>query len=50
MPASNESDEIRHLMKDKGYPHKRAIAAALSMKRAGKFGRSRRAKKRKSSR
>lgn len=31
------SSEIRHLMKDKGYPQKRAVAAALSMKREGKL-------------
>jgi uncharacterized C2H2 Zn-finger protein len=31
------SSEIRHLIKDKGYPQKRAVAAALSMKREGKL-------------
>ena len=31
------SSEIRHLIKDKGYPQKRAVAAALSMKRDGKL-------------
>jgi len=31
------SSEIRHLMRDKGYPQKRAVAAALSMKREGKL-------------
>jgi len=31
------SSEIRHLMRDKGYPQKRAVAAALSMERAGKL-------------
>jgi len=31
------SSEIRHLMKDKGYPQKRAVAAALSMKRKGEL-------------
>lgn len=31
------SSEIRHLMNDKGYPQKRAVAAALSMKREGKL-------------
>jgi len=31
------ASEIRHLMKDKGYPQKRAVAAALSMKREGKL-------------
>lgn len=37
MPAASVGEEIRHLKKDKGYPQKRAVAAALSMKRAGKF-------------
>jgi hypothetical protein len=31
------SSEIRHLIKDKGYPQKRAVAAALQMKREGKL-------------
>ena len=31
------ASEIRHLMMDKGYPQKRAVAAALSMERAGKL-------------
>ena len=31
------SSEIRHLIKDKGYPQKRAVAAALSMKRKGEL-------------
>jgi hypothetical protein len=34
-PASTVSEEISHLVKEKGYPQKRAIAAALSMKRRG---------------
>ncbi len=46
MPASNVSEEISHLMRDKKYPQKRAIAASLSMKRRGAF----RKKKRKSTR
>jgi hypothetical protein len=50
MPAANESEEISHLMKDKGYPQKRAVAAAMSMKRAGKFRKKGRKKKRKSRR
>lgn len=37
MPASTPSDEIRHLMRDKGYPQRRAVAAAMNMKRRGKF-------------
>lgn len=45
MPARDESEEIAHLMQDKGYPQKRAVAAALRMKRAGKFGRKGRRKK-----
>jgi hypothetical protein len=36
-PAASVSEEISHLMKDKDYPQDRAVAAALSMKRAGKF-------------
>ena len=49
MPASTRSEEISHLMRDKGYPQKRAVAAALSMERAGKFKRKgkKRGKKRK---
>jgi len=39
VPADNERDEIRHLIKDRGYPQKRAVAAALNMKRRGKFKR-----------
>jgi hypothetical protein len=31
------ASEIRHLINDKGYPQKRAVAAALSMKREGKL-------------
>jgi len=31
------ASEIRHLIKDKGYPQKRAVAAALQMKREGKL-------------
>ena len=46
MPASNMSEEIRHLMKDKGYPQKRAVAAAYSIKRHGGFKRHGRKKKR----
>lgn len=37
MPAKNVSEEISHLMKDKGFPQKRAVAAALDMKRRGQF-------------
>jgi len=33
----NVASEIRHLIKYKGYPQKRAVAAALSMKREGKL-------------
>lgn len=35
MPAETVSQEVRHLIRDKGYEHDRAVAAALSMKRAG---------------
>jgi hypothetical protein len=37
MPAANKQEEIRHLIRDKGYDQKRAVAAAYSMERAGKF-------------
>jgi len=37
VPAGSVGEEISHLERDRGYPHKRAIAAALSMKRAGRF-------------
>lgn len=46
MPAANESEEISHLVRDKGYPQKRAVAAALSMKRRGAFKRGKRGKRR----
>ena len=45
MPASSVSAEISHLMRDKGYPQKRAVAAAKSMERAGKFRKKRRKKR-----
>jgi hypothetical protein len=35
MPAGSVSEEISHLMRDKGYPHRQAIAAALNMERRG---------------
>ena len=38
MPAGSVSSEIRHLMKDRGYPQKRAVAASLSMARRGDYG------------
>ncbi len=37
MPAKDVSSEISHLMRDKGYKQSRAVAAALSMKRRGRF-------------
>jgi hypothetical protein len=37
MPAETVSDEIRHLKRDKGYSQDRAVAAAMSMRRAGKL-------------
>lgn len=46
MPAANESEEIRHLMRDKGYPQKRAVAAAMAMKRRGKFRKKKRSRRR----
>ena len=36
-PAATVSEEISHLVKDKEYPQKRAVAAALSMQREGKI-------------
>ena len=51
MPAESVSAEISHLVRDKGYSQKRAVAAAKSMERAGKFRRGKkRGKGRKSSR
>jgi len=50
MPAGSTSEEISHLMKDKGYPQKRAVAAAMSMERAGKFRKKGRKSKRKKKR
>lgn len=47
MPAENKSEEISHLIRDKGYPQKRAVAAAYSIERRGGFKKS---SKRKSSR
>jgi len=40
------SEEISHLERDKGYPHKRAVAAALNMERSGKLKKGKRGKKR----
>jgi len=37
MPAKNVSDEIKHLIKNKGYPQDKAVAAALSMRKEGKI-------------
>lgn len=34
-PAETVSEEVSHLMKEKDYPQKRAVAAALSMQRRG---------------
>ena len=45
MPAESVSAEISHLMRRKGYPQKRAVAAAKSMERAGKFKRKRKRKR-----
>ena len=39
MPAESVSEEASHLIRDKGYPQKRAVAASLSQARRGKFGR-----------
>jgi len=38
--ASTVSEEIRHLIRDKGYPQKQAVAAALEMQRRGKISKS----------
>jgi hypothetical protein len=48
MPAENVSEEIRHLMRDKNFSQRRAIAAAKSMERAGKFKKHAKKKRRKS--
>lgn len=37
MPALTVSEEIRHLIRDKGYSQERAVAAALNMQREGKI-------------
>ena len=47
MPASSVSEEISHLVRDKGYPQKRAVAAALNMKRRGKMRGKRKGKRKK---
>ena len=48
MPASTVSEEISHLVRDKGYPQKRAVAASLNMQRRGTLKRGKkRGKKRK---
>lgn len=39
MPAATVGAEIKHLMRDKQMPQRQAVAASLSMARAGKFGR-----------
>lgn len=39
MPAANVSQEISHLVRDKGMPQRQAVAASLSMARRGDFGR-----------
>lgn len=46
MPAANESEEISHLVRDKGYSQRRAVAAAMSMKRRGDFKHGKRKSKR----
>ena len=51
MPAETVSEEVSHLVRDRGYPQKRAVAAALNMQRAGKLKRGKkRGKSRKRSR
>ena len=37
MPANTVSEEIKHLMREKGYSQDRAVAAALEIKRGGKI-------------
>jgi hypothetical protein len=44
-PASSVSEEISHLIKEKDYPQKRAVAAALSMERRGDFGKKKKVEK-----
>jgi len=50
VPAETVGDEIAHLQRDKGYPPKRAQAAALNMQRHGRLRAGRRKKARKASR
>ena len=50
MPASSVGEEISHLQRDKGYPHKRAVAAALNIQRSGKMRGKRHGKRKKHSR
>jgi len=45
MPAETVSDEISHLVRDKGYPQKRAVAASLNMERRGKLKKGRKSKR-----
>lgn len=37
MPAENVSEEVSHLVSDKGFKQDRAVAASLDMKRRGAF-------------
>jgi hypothetical protein len=46
VPAESVGAEISHLVRDKGWPQKRAVAAALSMKRRGRFKTPRKKKRR----
>ena len=46
MPAETVGDEISHLVRDKGYPQKRAVAASLDMRRTGKLRKSKRGSQR----
>ncbi len=48
MPADSVGAEISHLIRRKGYSQKRAVAAAKSMERAGKFKRKKRRKRKRS--
>jgi hypothetical protein len=45
-PDRTVSGEVSHLMRDKGWPQKRAVAASLDMQRRGQLRKSGRTKRR----
>ena len=50
MPAKNRQEEVSHLIHDRHYDPKRAVAASYSMERRGAFRKKKRKSKRKHSR